>query len=91
MEERSELRVELETFKRHGDSKIGSTPKRDPLKEMLFENVELGEGQMNLVDILEGIHPCDSDSGEELEEALVVVFSSHDHESLHEGSVDENV
>ena len=91
MEERSELRVELETFKRHGDSKIGSTPKRDPLKEMLYENMELGEGQMNLVDILEGIHPCDSDSCEELEEALVVVTSSHDHESLHEENVDENV
>ena len=90
-EERSELRVELETFKRHGDSKIESTPKRDPLKEMLCENVGLGEGQMNLVDILEAIDPCDSDSDEELEKELVVASSSHDHESLHKETVDENV
>ena len=91
VEERSELRVELETFKRHGDSTIGSTPKRDPLKEMLYENMELGEGQMNLVFILEATDLCDSDSDEELEEALVVVSSSHDHKSLHEENVDENV
>ena len=90
-EERMESRAEINAFRRYQDSKVESVPKRDPLREMLNENVGLGEDQMGLIDILETIDPFDSDNDTELEGYLAMTSSSQDKELLHEECFEENV
>ena len=78
------LRAELEAFKRTWDSKVESVPEKDPLWEMLQENVGLGEHQTTLVDLLEAIDLFDSESDKESKEDLVMTSGSLIDESLHE-------